>query len=159
MMRARRWIQDHPRPLEWAYRVAERLFCALDPLLAWVGYDRVDRLIRPLERISKGLLFGCQMCGQCALRSTGMTCPMTCPKQLRNGPCGGVRPGGYCEVHADRRCVWTDAFERSRRMRIYGDRILDVQPPVDGSLEGQSAWVNLLRRELPALRRVARGDA
>ena len=23
----------------------------------------------------------------------GMTCPMTCPKTLRNGPCGGVRAG------------------------------------------------------------------
>ena len=32
----------------------------------------------------------CRMCGQCALPVTGYACPMTCPKQLRNGPCGGV---------------------------------------------------------------------
>nr|WP_245947992.1 methylenetetrahydrofolate reductase C-terminal domain-containing protein [Halomonas montanilacus] len=29
------------------------------------------------------------MCGQCILSSTGMSCPMNCPKSLRNGPCGG----------------------------------------------------------------------
>ena len=40
------------------------------------------------------------MCGQCVLHSTGMTCPMTCPKTLRNGPCGGVREDGDCEVEA-----------------------------------------------------------
>lgn len=158
-MSVRRWIQDRPRPLEWAYRLAEWLFCTLDPLLAKVGYERVDLLLRPLEKISKGPLFGCKMCGQCALRLTGMTCPMTCPKQLRNGPCGGVRSGGYCEVYPERRCVWTDAYERSQRMRIYGQKIRDLQPPVDWSLEGQSAWVNMLRRELPALRRGDREPA
>ncbi|NLF15582.1 MAG: hypothetical protein GX597_27655 [Anaerolineaceae bacterium] len=41
--------------------------------------------------------------------------------QLRNGPCGGVRPGGYCEVYSERRCVWTQAWERSLKMRIYAD--------------------------------------
>ena len=46
----------------------------------------------------KGLLFDCRMCGQCVLSSTGMSCPMNCPKSLRNGPCGGVRADGNCEV-------------------------------------------------------------
>jgi hypothetical protein len=146
-MSVRRWIQDHPRPLEWAYRLTEGMFHALDPLFARLGYERVERLILPLERVSKELVFDCRMCGQCILRLTGMTCPMTCPKQLRNGPCGGVRPGGYCEVYPERRCIWTDAYERSRRMRIYGQGILDVQPAVDWRLEGQSAWVNMLRYE------------
>jgi hypothetical protein len=45
-----------------------------------------------VEKAVKGPVFGCRMCGQCVLHSTGLTCPMTCPKQLRNGPCGGVRP-------------------------------------------------------------------
>jgi hypothetical protein len=143
-MGLRTWIQDHPRCLEVAYRWTERLFHFLDPFLARVGYDRVAHAIRPLEKISKELVFDCQMCGQCILRLTGMTCPMTCPKLLRNGPCGGVRPGGYCEVHPDRRCVWTDAYERSLKMPIYGQGILDVQPPVNWLLEGTSAWINML---------------
>ena len=143
-MGLRRWIQDHPRPLEVAYRTTERLFRRLGPYFARLGYQRVASAILPLEKVSKRLIFDCRMCGQCILRLTGMTCPMTCPKQLRNGPCGGVRPGGACEVHPDRRCIWTDAYQRSQRMALYGSRILDLQPPVDWRLEGSSAWINML---------------
>ena len=53
--------------------------------------------MRPLalvEAAVKKPVFGCHMCGQCVLHSTGLTCPMECPKTLRNGPCGGVRPDG-----------------------------------------------------------------
>jgi len=137
-------IQGHPRPLEWIYRATEQLFCTLDPLFARLGYHRVERLILPLEKASKKLIFDCRMCGQCILRLTGMTCPMTCPKQLRNGPCGGVRPGGYCEVFPERHCIWTDAYLRSRKMPIYGEGILDLQPPINWQLEGSSAWINML---------------
>jgi hypothetical protein len=143
-MSLRRWIQDHPRLLEVAYRLTERSFLALDPVFARIGYERVARVLLPFERASKELIFDCRMCGQCILRLTGMTCPMTCPKLLRNGPCGGVRPGGYCEVYADRRCIWTDAYERSRRMEVYGEGILLVQAPVNTLLEGTSAWINML---------------
>ena len=81
-MSLRRWIQDHPWPLEWTYRVTEWLFHPLDSLLARLGYDRAARLILPLEKLSKEIVFDCRMCGQCILRLTGMTCPMTCPKDL-----------------------------------------------------------------------------
>ncbi|MEM1261659.1 MAG: methylenetetrahydrofolate reductase C-terminal domain-containing protein [Pseudomonadota bacterium] len=50
-------------------------------------------------------MFGCQQCGQCLLSQTGYVCPMTCPKGLRNGPCGGTLDGA-CEVFPDRPCVW-----------------------------------------------------
>jgi hypothetical protein len=137
-------VQDHPRPLEWVYRITEHLFRLLNPLFARVGYGRVERVILPFEQLSKELLFDCRMCGQCILRLTGMTCPMTCPKSLRNGPCGGVRPGGHCEVYPERRCIWTDAYERSRSMPFYGNAILDLQPPIDWRLERRSAWINAL---------------
>jgi hypothetical protein len=143
-MKLRRTLQDHPRPLEWAYRITERLFLLLSPVFTRVGYSRVERVLLPFEQLSKELLFDCRMCGQCILRLTGMTCPMTCPKLLRNGPCGGVRPGGYCEVYPERRCVWTDAYERSGKMPTYGDSILDLQPPVNWQLQSTSAWLNVL---------------
>lgn len=146
-MRIMFWIQGHPRPLEWVYRATEQLFHRVEPLIARLGYERVGRLLAPLERVSKGAVFGCRMCGQCILRLTGMTCPMTCPKQLRNGPCGGVRAGGYCEVYPERRCIWTEAYERSRKMHTYGDGILMLQPPVDWRLEGRSAWISMLTKE------------
>ena len=66
-----------------------------------------------IEKATKGPVFGCKMCGQCVLHSTGLTCPMTCPKTLRNGPCGGVRADGTCEVKPEMQCVWLKAYERS----------------------------------------------
>lgn len=103
----------------------------------------LDRLLRPVERLTKGPLFGCQMCGQCVLHATGMVCPMTCPKNLRNGPCGGVRLDGSCEVYPEMPCVWVSAYRRSQRL-FWPEEIHDLRPPVDWSLEGSSSWVNLL---------------
>ena len=52
-----------------------------------------------IEAAVKKPVFGCQMCGQCVLHSTGMTCPMNCPKTLRNGPCGGARSTAFTHTH------------------------------------------------------------
>lgn len=71
--------------------------------------DRISRLAAPVEETVKRSVFGCHMCGQCVLHSTGMTCPMECPKNLRNGPCGGVRMDGSCEVDRSKTCVWYKA--------------------------------------------------
>jgi hypothetical protein len=105
-----------------------------------------------VEHALKGPVFGCRMCGQCVLHSTGMTCPMTCPKELRNGPCGGVRPDGGCEVYPEMRCVWLKAYERSRHLP-WKEHFDDVHPPVDNRLWGTSSWKNLLTgrdRQTPA---------
>ncbi|MBT7505376.1 MAG: methylenetetrahydrofolate reductase, partial [Rhodospirillales bacterium] len=94
------------------------------------------------EAAVKGLLFDCRMCGRCVLSSTGMTCPTNCPKSVRNGPCGGVRANGHCEVEPDMPCVWVQAWQGSRTMKD-GDTILDVQKPVDHSLRGTSSWLRV----------------
>ncbi len=139
------WLQAHrPHLLEQAYKVTHRLFFLLQPLIARLGYERADRWLRPFEEVSKKALFDCRMCGQCILHSTGMTCPMACPKNLRNGPCGGVRTNGHCEVIPEMRCVWVEAFERSLNMPVYGHEMLLIQPPVNRQLEGSSAWINML---------------
>jgi hypothetical protein len=138
------WLRDRPAVLEKVYDATHQLFMALDPLIQRIGYERTDRLIRRPEELGKKVAFDCRMCGQCILHSTGMTCPMTCPKNLRNGPCGGVRANGHCEVKPAMRCVWVEAYERSRRMPAYGSEIIWIQPPVNRQLEGTSAWVNML---------------
>ena len=130
--------------LEPVYDVTHKLFEASHPLISRLGYERVDRLIRRPEEWGKKVVFDCQMCGQCILHSTGMTCPMTCPKNLRNGPCGGVRANGHCEVKPEMRCVWVEAFERSQMMPKYGEEIIWIQPPVNRQLQDTSAWVNML---------------
>jgi hypothetical protein len=73
----------------------------------------MPKLLPLIEHVVKGPVWDCQMCGQCVLHSTGMTCPMTCPKTLRNGPCGGVREDGHCEVKPEMKCVWLKGYERS----------------------------------------------
>ncbi|MEA2007610.1 MAG: methylenetetrahydrofolate reductase C-terminal domain-containing protein [Chloroflexota bacterium] len=103
----------------------------------------LDCLFRPVEIATKKPAFGCQMCGQCVLHSTGLVCPMNCPKQMRNGPCGGVRLDGSCEVYPERQCVWVKAYSRSKRLP-WPDEIHDLRPPVDRTLEGSASWVNLL---------------
>ena len=104
----------------------------------------LDRILFPVEKISKEMIFDCRMCGQCILHSTGMTCPMRCPKNLRNGPCGGVRPNGSCEVFPDMPCVWVQAIERAPHVPIWHDHIHHLQPPVDWRLQGTSSLTNLL---------------
>jgi methylene-tetrahydrofolate reductase-like protein len=93
------------------------------------------------ERIVKGRLFGCRMCAQCALPATAYACPMTCPKQLRNGPCGGVGADGSCEVYPGMRCVWLIAYERAEAEGRVGD-MRRLQRPIDQRKWGQSSWVN-----------------
>lgn len=135
-----RFLQRYPHWLELAYAATHAL---LRPFRRWLRPGTwVERAFVALEGISKGAVFDCRMCGQCVLHSTGMTCPMTCPKNLRNGPCGGVRPNGRCEVLPGMRCIWVEAWERSQRMPRYGAEIRRVLPPLNRQLQDTSAWIN-----------------
>ena len=102
----------------------------------------IEQIILPLEKISKEVVFDCRMCGQCMLQVTGLTCPMRCPKNLRNGPCGGVRPDGNCEVYPDKPCVWVQGIERAARLPFWQGLIRELQPPVDWQLKDTSSWIN-----------------
>lgn len=139
----RLWSVRHSRLLEWVYAHFADLFLKLHPLWRAVGYQRAEAPVTFVERRVKGLLFDCRMCGQCILSSTGMSCPMNCPKQLRNGPCGGVRANGNCEVEPDMPCVWVQAWNGARQMRQGVENLMNVQPPVDQSLRETSAWLRV----------------
>ena len=76
------------------YEVCAGGVSALRPLLRLTGRRPLERVLRPIENGAKSLLFDCRMCGRCILSRTGMACPMNCAKQMRNGPCGGVRADG-----------------------------------------------------------------
>ncbi len=145
-----RFLQNYPHALEVIYDAFERL---LHPFRRWLKPGSfLEPAMTWLEKVGKEAVFDCRMCGQCILHSTGMTCSMACPKNLRNGPCGGVRMNGHCEVKPEMRCVWVDAFERSQRMPTYGHDLFQIQPPVNRRLEGTSSWINMLHgvdRELP----------
>ena len=144
MYAMRRWSVRHARGLEIFYNGFERVLLWLEPVLRRIGYGRLERPFAWFEEKVKGFLFDCQMCGQCALSHTGMSCPMNCPKQLRNGPCGGVRANGNCEVKPDMKCVWVEAWNGAEKMKG-GDKIHNVEVAVDRQLEGTSSWLRIVR--------------
>lgn len=48
--------------------------------------------------VAKTLLAGCRKCSSCRLPLREYVCPEQCPKRLADGPCGGVKPDGSCEL-------------------------------------------------------------
>jgi hypothetical protein len=151
MYRMRGWSVKHARGLKKLYGRLEWLLGKTDPVLRKIGYQRLDRPFVGLEKLTKGVLLDSQSCGQCIVSYTGLSCPMNCPKKMRNGPCGGVRPDGRCEVEPDMSCVWVRAWEGNKNLHESDYPIQVVQPPVDHRLIGRSAWlreIQLKRREL-----------
>jgi hypothetical protein len=142
----RQWSVRHARGLNTFYKGFEAALVALAPLWRGIGYQRLDRPMAAVERVVKGTLFDCRMCGQCILSSTGMSCPMNCPKNLRNGPCGGVRANGHCEVRPEMKCVWVQAVAGSARIPGGMDALGQVQHAVDRRLQGKSAWLRVVRQ-------------
>jgi hypothetical protein len=133
--------------MEIFYAAFERAFVAMHPVWNAIGYERIEKPMAAFERVVKGFLFDCQMCGQCVLSSTGMSCSMNCPKNIRNGPCGGVRADGNCEVKPEMRCVWVEGFAGSERMVEGRKSIRVVQIAVDRRLEGKSSWLKIAREK------------
>ena len=143
MYRLRSWSVRNARWLKTLYGAFESLLVWMDPVLRRIGYNRLDAFFVAAERVTKGVMLDSRNCGQCIVGFTGLSCPMNCPKQLRNGPCGGVRSDGTCEVDPSMTCVWVLAWEGNKRLRDLP--IQQVQPPVDNQLIGKSAWLREVR--------------
>lgn len=102
------------------------------------------RMLARIERMTKGPMFGCRMCGNCLLQETAFICPMECPKGLRNGPCGGSTEE-HCYVDPTRACVWYKIYERSFKMGRQ-DKLLEVLPPLDWDKVGTETWGDVFRQ-------------
>jgi methylenetetrahydrofolate reductase (NADPH) len=139
-----------PKPRE----LSQKLFDVIEPantpgplrsifkgVLGWV--DRHPSAAHALERAEykfKAAEFGCQACGNCVLGLMEYVCPMTCPKNMRNGPCGGTL-NGQCEVYPDRACIWVKVYERAQAAERV-DELKTYIPQRDRSLEGTSSYIN-----------------
>ncbi len=145
MKAVRLWSVRNARWLKKIYEALEWTLSLLNPILLRVGYDRLDKPFAAVEGVVKGFLFDSQSCGQCTLGETGMACPMNCPKTLRNGPCGGVRQNGGCEIKPEMTCVWVNAWEGSQQIGPPEQTIKIIQAPVDNRLKGHSAWLRAVR--------------
>jgi methylenetetrahydrofolate reductase (NADPH) len=102
------------------------------------------RLLARIERMVKGPLFGCRMCGNCLLQETAFICPMECPKGARNGPCGGSTEE-HCYVDPTRPCVWYKIYERSFKMGRQ-EKLLEVLPPLDWDKVGTETWGDVVQQ-------------
>ena len=108
--------------------------------------DRSHRLTHAFlfcEHMAKVALFGCNNCGDCALFDVGYLCPLSqCPKNQRNGPCGGSNQG-WCEVYPnERKCVWVRAYLRLKAHHEENEIRENLVPPNDWALWQTSSWLN-----------------
>ncbi len=146
MYRMRTWSVRNARWLKALYEGIESALTFASPLLRRIGYERLDKPFLLVEKITKGFLLDSQSCGQCIVGFTGLSCPMNCPKTMRNGPCGGVRPDGKCEVKPDMNCVWVQAWEGNKRLKEDEFPIQIIQPAIDNRRIGKSAWLYEVRK-------------
>ncbi len=114
------------------------------------------RVLARIERLVKGPLWGCRMCGNCLLQETAFICPMECPKGVRNGPCGGSTKE-HCYVDETRPCIWYRIYERAFAMGRE-EKLLEVLPPLDWDKTGTETWGDVWRQARQVgMKKVARG--
>lgn len=147
MYQLRRFATRYSRAYEIVYNASSPLILSALRVVNQLVGSRLDRPITWVEAKIKGALFDCKMCGNCVLSSTGMTCPMNCPKTIRNGPCGGVREDGGCEVKPEMKCVWVDAWNGSQKMK-HSHEIELIQFAPNHQHKGSSAWIRLSKENV-----------
>lgn len=147
------YFYDSPRkPVEREF--SQRLMDVIEPsntpgplravlrgVLGWADHHpSVARAIERAEYSFKSSAFGCQACGNCVLGEMEFVCPMTCPKSMRNGPCGGTH-NGQCEVYPDRACIWVKVYDHAKAAnRVEG--LKTYIPPRNRALQGTSSYIN-----------------
>ncbi len=90
----------------------------------------------------------CAACGDCVLGETFGLCPVArCAKSLMNGPCGGTRKEGKCEVDENTDCVWNLIVERARQ-RGSLDSLSQVHAPKDWSNSRHGGPTRIVREDL-----------
>jgi methylenetetrahydrofolate reductase (NADPH) len=100
------------------------------------------RTLEAVERLVKGPLFGCRMCGNCLLQETAFICSMECPKGIRNGPCGGSTEE-HCYVDDTRPCIWYQIYDRAFKLGRE-EMLLEVLPPLDWDKVGTETWADVI---------------
>ena len=108
------------------------------PYLPISPQSRGGNVVIRMERLIKGVLFNCSMCGNCLLQETAFICPLLCPKGLRNGPCGSGSVD-ICCVDPLRPCIWHLIYHRAD---MFGrlDRLQEIQAPLDWFHIGRETW-------------------
>jgi methylenetetrahydrofolate reductase (NADPH) len=120
------------------------LFGPLRRLMQLIDSSPLARkLFHWVERWSKGGLYACRDCGDCALFDTAYLCPVSqCPKDQRNAPCGGSFHG-WCEVYPEEKlCIWVRAYLRLKSQHREDEIGKYLVPPCNWELYQSSSWIN-----------------
>jgi hypothetical protein len=116
-----------------------------DPLPVYPGVNTSALTIRE----EAGLWAGrCAACGDCVLGETFGLCPIArCAKSLLNGPCGGTRGNGKCEVSEDTDCIWNLIVERADE-RGQLDSLAEIKKSKNWSNSGHGGPKRVIREDL-----------
>jgi methylenetetrahydrofolate reductase (NADH) len=119
------------------------LFRPMGALAKAVDGSAAEGAFTKLEHLVKGLTNDCLHCGDCALFDTAYLCPQSqCPKNQRNGPCGGSCEG-YCEKYpGERKCIYVRAYERLKSHGEGASLGNGAVPPLNYALYQTSSWIN-----------------
>jgi len=125
------------------YEPGKNLYGMMKILCNKVQGSGMEGVFHRLEHLVKVALFDCRDCGDCALIDVAYLCPMSqCPKNQRNGSCGGSFQG-WCEVYpGKRRCIYVRAYDRLQRHGGEGQLEEDITPPCNWDLYQSSSWIN-----------------
>jgi methylenetetrahydrofolate reductase (NADPH) len=102
------------------------------------------KLLEPATMYRKATL-GCVACGDCIQEHLNYAgCTMRwCYKELRNGPCGGSRVDGSCEIHPELPCIWNVVYQATLAAgdnpRKFAHTLV---PPRDWCLDKTNALAN-----------------
>jgi methylenetetrahydrofolate reductase (NADPH) len=113
------------------------------PVMQSFYENRKDSRHHGLEHIIKVITNDCKDCGDCAMLDLAYLCPMSqCPKNQRNGACGGSYDG-WCEVYPnEKKCVWVRAYARLKDYNEEGQLDSFTTPPANWNLYQTSSWSN-----------------
>lgn len=90
----------------------------------------------------------CAACGDCVLDETFGICPIArCSKSLMNGPCGGTREGGKCELDCETDCAWAKIVERAKELGKL-DKLAEPRKPKDWSSSRHGGPRRIERKDL-----------
>ncbi|MGV8059556.1 MAG: methylenetetrahydrofolate reductase C-terminal domain-containing protein [Smithellaceae bacterium] len=125
------------------FEPGKKLYGVMQSLCRLVQGTKLEEIFHKLEHWTKVILFDCKDCGDCALIDLAYLCPMSqCPKNERNGACGGSFEG-WCEVYpGKKKCVYVRAYARLKKSREEAQLGKYCVPPCNWDLYQTSSWIN-----------------
>jgi methylenetetrahydrofolate reductase (NADPH) len=125
------------------FEPGKNLYALMKSVSGKIAGSRMEPVFHKLEQLTKVVLYDCRDCGDCALMDLAYVCPMSqCPKNQRNGACGGSYQG-WCEVYPyKKRCAYVRAYVRFKKQKEEARLGKSILPPCNWDLYQTSSWVN-----------------